>query len=84
MGFPAKFAKVTYEVDTASIIPYPAIVLGFPVRAAKVPLKASVIPYPAIVVGLPVKELNAPSKASVIPYPDNVVGLFKISEKEGV
>ena len=43
------------------------MVVGLPVRALNVPLKASVIPYPDIVVGLPVKAIKEPLKASVIP-----------------
>ena len=38
----------------ASVIPYPAIVVGFTVNEEYAPSNASVIPNPEIVVGLPV------------------------------
>ena len=36
----------------ASVIPYPAIVVGVPANELNIPSNASVIPKPAIVVGL--------------------------------
>ena len=55
-----------------SVIPYPDILLGLPVRELNTPSNASVIPNPAIVVGLPPKFAQV---TSVIPYPAIVVGL---------
>ena len=43
----------------ASVIPYPAIVVGTPVKELNAPSNASVIPYPAIVVGLLRRSENA-------------------------
>ena len=54
-----------------SVIPYPDILLGLPVRV-NTPSNASVIPNPAIVVGLLPKFAQV---TSVIPYPAIVVGL---------
>ena len=61
-------------VLSASVIPYPDIVVGFVPKSAKF-TTASVIPYPAIVVGFVPKSAKF-TTASVIPYPAIVVGLL--------
>jgi hypothetical protein len=50
---------------SASVIPYPLIVVGFPDKELNAPSNASVIPYPAIVVGVEVRSANAPEVATV-------------------
>ena len=50
-----------------SVIPYPDIVVGLPLRELKAPSKASVIPYPAIVVGLLVRSLKTPLNKVGLP-----------------
>ena len=59
----------------ASVIPYPASVVGVPVNSSHVLAPPSVIPYPASVVGVPVNSSHVLAPPSVMPYPANVVGV---------
>ena len=67
---PARAVVLLVPNANASVIPYPAIVVGLPVKLANVCagtlVNASVIPYPATVVGLLVIFENA-NELTVIP-----------------
>ena len=61
-----------HALEPPSVIPYPANVVGVPVKSAHALEPPSVIPYPARVVGVPVKSAHVlapaiPDKSTELP-----------------